>query len=182
MSPVTISSLQKQAEEIPFNQIAVDETTFQFRDIEADGARSRQVKKKSNDHVNNLVNIIKAGNQLDPIMVWKDPEGKYTLIDGHHRHKAYKRVLGKSSDKLIMCRVLNEDVTRQEAIQQALSANIKDKLMMTKPQKTQAAWRFFWGEDGATLNALSDRKSANWLMGLVTHGTINKLDSNYSKH
>lgn len=95
----------------------------------------------SEDHVRTLVkgmrNSTKAANKkpLEPIMVFWAGDA-WVLIDGHHRYKAYKAI-GYTDP--VPATVFRGSL--DAAIGQALKGNSKDKLPMSKSEKTNAAWR-----------------------------------------
>jgi hypothetical protein len=72
---------------------------------------------------------------LEPLTVFWVGDG-WVLIDGHHRFKAYK-VIGYTDP--VPVRVFKG--TLDAAIGEALNGNSKDKLPMSKSEKTNAAWR-----------------------------------------
>jgi hypothetical protein len=95
----------------------------------------------SDDHIQTLVkgmrNSTKATKKkpLEPLMVFWAGDA-WVLIDGHHRCKAYK-LIGYSDPVPVTVFVGALDA----AIGQALKGNSKDKLPMSKSEKTNAAWR-----------------------------------------
>lgn len=106
--------------------------TFQFRESETTEA-----------HVRDLVDALKAGKTLDPMTVWMRGEGDYVIVDGHHRHAAYKR-FGYSRKVPVTIHECDEAT----AITLALSENNKPKLPMTKVERENAAWRLVCSDLG----------------------------------
>ena len=84
---------------------------------------------------------------LEPLMVFWIGTG-WALIDGHHRYKAYKAI-GYADP--VPVTVFHGAL--DAAIGQALKGNSKDKLSMSKSEKTNAAWRLVIST-GLSLNQL----------------------------
>lgn len=91
---------------------------------------------RKDQHIENLVRSIKFKSNLDPILVLPYM-GQFVCIDGHHRIAAYKAAKIKDN---IPVEVF--EGTFKEALEVSLTQNIKDKLSMTRSEKTEAAWRF----------------------------------------
>ncbi len=98
--------------------------TFQFREQEL-----------TPHHVDDLVDALKAGKELDPMTAWISQEGHHVVIDGHHRLAAYQAVgwKGKVQVEVHTC-------DRAEARLLALAENAKARLPMTQTAKANAAW------------------------------------------
>lgn len=89
----------------------------------------------SDRHVRELADVAKV-RDLDQLTVWWD--GKtWTVIDGHHRLKAYIRA--DKRDHAVPVEVFQG--TPEEALGRAAEANTKDKLQMSSSEKSNAAWR-----------------------------------------
>jgi ParB-like chromosome segregation protein Spo0J len=120
---------QKSPQAVRLDELRIADQVFQWRrtgyDIEA-----------STDHVLSLARALaNNGKPLEPILVL--PIGEhYYVIDGHHRVHAYHSV--KWSRPLP---VEIFDGTVDEARIEALVRNSKDKLRMTKEDKTEGAWK-----------------------------------------
>jgi hypothetical protein len=119
-------------EYLPLNSIEVISQVFQHRE---------DSQQSSDDHVETLVKAMKNSTKatkkkpLEPLTVFWVGDA-WALVDGHHRYKAYKAV--RYADPVP---VLVFSGTLDEAIGQALKGNSKDKLSMSKSEKTNAAWR-----------------------------------------
>ena len=70
---------------------------------------------------------------FDALTVWWDGKG-WACVDGHHRHAAYK-VAGVGT---IPVNVFVGSLA--QAMAAAAGANTKDKLIMTRTEKSDAAW------------------------------------------
>lgn len=105
--------------------IKVRDEVFQHRRID---------DSTSNRHIRELAEAAKS-RDLDPVRVWWDGK-KWTLIDGHHRIKAYIRA-GKGQH-LVPVEVF--EGTAEEALGYAAGANSKAKLPMSSSEKSSAAW------------------------------------------
>ena len=125
-SPLTPTEVKAKAEEAPakptkekastkfvdkpVNEIKTDESKFQNR-TELDQDQLKQIKDNWND------------NELDPVVIWKDKEGKSYLLAGHHRLEAAKQ-LGK---KTIPARYF--EGTEEEAIKYAKEKSNANRTM-----------------------------------------------------
>lgn len=95
-------------------------------------------------HVRGLLQTLRATGGLDPILVWEEtgdtegaPTGRLVLLDGHHRLPAYATAGGKR--KGIPAIVLKG--SREEAMLEAVRANSRESLPLTKNERMDAAWR-----------------------------------------
>lgn len=78
-------------------------------------------------------------NLLDPLCIWWSGQ-RWLIVDGHHRLEAYRRLQsnGKGAS------VVPVEVfvgTLKQAIIEATKRNAKDKLPMTKDDKSNRAWQ-----------------------------------------
>jgi len=95
----------------------------------------------SDDHVRTLVKALRSSTKaakklpLEPLTIFWKGDG-WALIDGHHRYKAYKRI-----ERIDPVPVAVFHGSLDEAIGQALKGNSKNKLSMSKSEKSNAAWR-----------------------------------------
>jgi len=95
----------------------------------------------SEDHISTLAKSMKNSTKaatkhpLEPLTVFWVGNG-WVLIDGHHRYEAYRLI---AYVDLVPVTVFSG--TLDQAIGQALRGNSKDKLAMSKSEKTNAAWR-----------------------------------------
>lgn len=95
-------------------------------------------------HVRGLLQTLRATGGLDPILVWAEtedtegtPTGRLVLLDGHHRLSAYATAGGKR--KGLPAIVLKG--SREEAMLEAVRANSRESLPLTKNERMDAAWR-----------------------------------------
>jgi hypothetical protein len=110
------------------NHIKVAEKVFQWR-------IPKRNRIASDDHILNLARAIQQGNDMPPILVF--PVGTdYYVMDGHHRLAAY---ITARWSKAIPAKVFTRSL--KEAERTALRANNKDKLPLTREDRTAAAWR-----------------------------------------
>jgi hypothetical protein len=77
-----------------------------------------------------------AAESLEPVLVWWDGKA-WACIDGHHRLMAY-RAIGKH-DALVNVEAFRG--TPEEAMAEAARRNTRDKLTMSRTEKTGTAWR-----------------------------------------
>ncbi|OOY19579.1 hypothetical protein BMI86_13135 [Thioclava sp. DLFJ5-1] len=115
---------------LPLGKLKVEPETFQFREFET-----------TEDHVRNLTAAIIAGNELDPMTVWKRGEGDFVVVDGHHRHAAYEDAGYAKAVPVVV-----HECGEADAMLLALSENTKTKLPMTKTERDNAAWRLVCSE------------------------------------
>jgi hypothetical protein len=116
----------------------------------------------SKSHVLHLTAAIKKNKShtLDPIVVWWDGKA-WACVDGHHRYEAYS-VAALGSAHLVPVEVF--EGTLDQAMATAASANTKDKLAMSRSEKSNAAWH---------LVAMTDMtKSAVVKASGVSDGTV----------
>ncbi len=112
------------------------------REIAAEDAfRFRQIGIHK-EHVRGLVQTLRATGDLDPVLVWQEVDdeghasGRFVLLDGHHRLAAY--ATAKGLHERIPAVVLQGD--RSAAMLEAVKANSRDTLPLTKTERTDAAW------------------------------------------
>lgn len=113
--------------------IKVREEVFQHR---------RPDRFASDRHIRELADVAKV-RDLDRLTVWWDGK-KWTVIDGHHRIKAYIRA-GRRGHSVP---VEVFEGTPEEALGRAAEANTKDKLQMSSSEKSNAAWRLVVMSEG----------------------------------
>lgn len=97
----------------------------------------------SRAHVSELVKSLKRNPErpLDPILVFWIGD-RWCCIDGHHRLEAYQEARFKKS---IPVTRYKSDL--DNAIAAALRGNSKDKLPMSRPEKSESAWRLVISTD-----------------------------------
>lgn len=169
-------------QQVRLEDIQVDEEFFQLREPLADGAKASLSKKNSRDHIDRMADhVTRTHSLLDPITLWRSERGVLFLVDGHHRHKAYRKVdrRGTGWEKMVPARILPQGTTRRQARRYALSANRKDHLPMTTAQKTQAAWVMLC--DDSQLRALTSRKAAEQLGGIISHTTVESMKAKWEE-
>jgi len=92
----------------------------------------------SKGHVLTLTAAIRKRErkQLDPILVWWDGKA-WACVDGHHRYEAYLKA-GVGGTHSVPVEVFSG--TLNQAMGAAAEANTKDKLPMSRSEKSNAAW------------------------------------------
>nr|WP_320166507.1 ParB N-terminal domain-containing protein [uncultured Methylophaga sp.] len=118
---------------LPLSSIGLMPEVFQPRSID-DLASSEA-------HIQTLMNAAmnESGNLLDPLVVWWSG-AQWLVLDGHHRLEAYQRISKKQKGaKHIPVKALTGSL--KEAIVESTRLNAKDKLPMTKDDKTNRAWQ-----------------------------------------
>ncbi|WP_171136522.1 ParB/Srx family N-terminal domain-containing protein [Ruegeria sp. HKCCC1038] len=154
---------------LPVRKLKVDYERFQPRAC-----------KLINSHVAALFTVLKRGSELDPIMVWKGSDGGLWVIEGHHRLAAYKMYLQRTEakarrvieDGMIPVEIVKGPIERARLF--AAHENGKDRLNLTREEKSQAAWSALCGDDTITVaevvatglvqrrTAYTMRKVAKW--------------------
>lgn len=140
-----------RAVKVPLSDIGQLPEIFQPRDFDADGYKAAASKARSEEHIQDLVKVLRDGRPLDPLEV-APMEGldfghivlvtKYVVIDGHHRLAAYREVAKKNEGKRIPCLIL-EGFSPAQLMLRATKQNAKAKLNMTEAQRMQNAWRTY---------------------------------------
>ena len=126
------SPAQEFPEVLPLESVELIPEVFQHRE---------DFQWASEDHISTLTKSMKNSTKaatkrpLEPLTVFWIGDG-WVLIDGHHRYKAYKLI-----EYVEPVPVTVFFGTLDQAIGQALKGNSKDKLAMSKSEKTNAAWR-----------------------------------------
>jgi ParB-like chromosome segregation protein Spo0J len=110
--------------------LKTEPSTFQFR-----------LEETTEGHVRDLMDAVKTGQSLDPMTVWKRGDEDYVVVDGHHRHEAYRRCKVTKPVPVVI-----HEGSEREAQLLALAANTKTKLPMSKPERENAAWRLTCSE------------------------------------
>jgi hypothetical protein len=123
---------------IRLDLIDLDESLYQVRESEANShARRPQQQYLSARLIDDLAKTVRdTGASLEPIVVHANGAGRFIVVDGHHRYRAYKETLGDTS--VVPARVFQGDVG--EARLYATIENNKPRLNMTPDERVQAAW------------------------------------------
>ena len=120
---------------VNINKIDTDYERFQ--------PRSRKVL---NSHVGALCEVLERGKELDPVAVWQENESSLWVVDGHHRLAAYEHYLKKvpaRKRKVAKAGKISVVVLRGPLDRVRLHAsteNSKNRLNLTREEKSQAAW------------------------------------------
>jgi ParB-like chromosome segregation protein Spo0J len=131
-----VTPMPGRPERLPLKEIKTAEGAFQPRDIET-------AWLATDSHVKALAEAVKNadGYAFDPITIWWSGRHWY-VIDGHHRIMAYRRA--KKEDEKLKIEAVPVTVfegTVEQAIQEAVTLNSKDKLPMSKADKLERAWK-----------------------------------------
>jgi hypothetical protein len=118
--------------ELPIEEIEVVESVFQHRSGNA---------AASHKHLETLSKSVRKQKSLrfDPVTVFWVGDG-WVLVDGHHRYDAYQEA---KVTEPIPVRVFSGSL--DEAINEALRGNSRDKLSMNPREKSEAAWKLVVG-------------------------------------
>lgn len=114
---------------LPLSEIRLWPKVFQHRSF--GGAASKS-------HVIALAAAIKKrrSKSVDPILIWWDGKG-WACVDGHHRYEAYL-LAGVEISHGVPVEVF--DGSLNQAMRAAAEANTKDKLPMSRSEKSNTAW------------------------------------------
>jgi hypothetical protein len=117
---------------LPLNEIEAIEEVFQHRSGNLG---------TSQKHLSELLKALKNSNgePFEPLLVFWIGDA-WALIDGHHRYTAYREARYGSNVPVEVFKG-----TLDEAIGQALRGNVRDKLVMSSPEKSNGAWRLVVG-------------------------------------
>lgn len=133
---------------MPLRSIKLRPEVFQQR---------KPAKHASEAHIRALTKSAQssAETMLDPITVWWD--GKHwACIDGHHRIAAYLKA-NKSSDVPVQV----FEGTPDEALMYSARSNTRDKLVMSRSEKMNAAWRLVVLSGGLSKAQLAEATGAS---------------------
>jgi hypothetical protein len=178
----------KAPRRLPLKVVYVEERVFQQR------ADELVIFSDSQRHIDTLAAILKANSkaELEPLTVWWSG-ARWIVIDGHHRLKAYQQVHNdpkvRRAVKAVPVEAFNG--TLKQSILRSAEGNTKDKLPMSKDEKSDFAWRMVCetssaGEveayskvELATAAAISERTIANMRRvrkDLERKDALNELD------
>lgn len=155
--------LSRRPLQISTRHIRVADQVFQWRQSEWNVAEDQR-------HTLELTRVLMdRGEPLDPILVTVVGDNIF-VVDGHHRLQAYHTARWEH-------RVPVEyfEGTVQEAREEALHRNIKNKLPMTTEDKFEAAWRLVKDETHRTQTVIED-------LTTVSRRTISTMASIWREH
>ncbi len=109
--------------------IKVAERAFQWR-------IPKHNRLPSDDHILTLARAIQRGDAMPPILVFPVGREYYVMDTGHHRLAGYDNA---GWSKAIPAQVFTGSLRTAERA--ALRANNKDRLSLTREDRTEAAWR-----------------------------------------
>lgn len=108
------------------DRLKTNTDAFQFRSFDYD-----------HGHVSALVDAINRGDELDQMVVWRDPDdAELYVLSGHHRLKAYRQ-----TGRTAALRVQLFEGTFKDAQMQAFASNRKVVLNQTSEERQDGAWR-----------------------------------------
>nr|WP_199067186.1 ParB/RepB/Spo0J family partition protein [Chromobacterium sp. ASV5] len=140
-----VQALLGPKKRIRLNLIDMDEEQFQIRDFGAnsDYISARSQEYRSADTVKRMLEKLNEQGRayrLDPVYVIAKPDGRYVVVDGHHRYEAYTLCnWAKRQDYSIPVREFAG--TPQEARLLALKTGQKARMQMSRSEEIEAAWR-----------------------------------------
>ena len=127
--------------QIKLSDIHIDEALFQHRSPEACGHTASLQEARSYQHIIDIAEGIKRGEQPNPLELWQDAAGKLWMIDGHHRYYAYQEAYEEKPNIKVLVNI-HKDISKDEAIKLAYERNKHAKLNMQEAEKFQVAWKF----------------------------------------
>lgn len=113
---------------LPLDEIVICEGVFQQRDTSANAYQSE-------GHIRVLAGALSDTESFDPVTVWWSGHG-WTLIDGHHRVRAYQRRGHTGNIPVVVF-----PGSPGDALAASAGLNSRNKLMMTQDEKANAAVR-----------------------------------------
>ncbi|WP_430504737.1 ParB N-terminal domain-containing protein [Ralstonia pseudosolanacearum] len=165
---LTHPSLSKP-ERIPFGSLKVDPERFQVRSPEACSYVQGTIKKQESIELSaSLRQLVESGSNLDPLIVWEDPQGTLWVIDGHHRIEAMTEADVPSSHDVWVQRFNGS--TEAEARQFALEINKRLHLNMHPQEVLEAYWRMLLS--GETAGSVRQRVKRY----RVSQSTVQRMD------
>ncbi len=121
---------------LPIKNIRVNLEVFQCRSIDNFGESQRL----SANHIKELRERLRT-EELDAITIY-NVGGNYYVIDGHHRLEAYRQ------EGIRQIPVTEFKGEAKEALFYGIKENSKNKISLTKEQRSELCWRFIV-EDGS---------------------------------
>jgi len=142
-----------EPEDLRPSQIIEVQSVFQIRGGITDQA-----------HVSALLDVLKQGQSLKPITVWRCGDGAI-LIDGHHRLHAYRQ-RQKQLKQPLLVPVEWFKGSLDDALKQAAAANNEVKLPLDSQQRRNFGWRLvilnrYSKAEIAKMAVISERTVAN---------------------
>jgi hypothetical protein len=120
----------------------------------------------SDDHIFEMATATQRTGELEPILVLPVAD-RYYVMDGHHRLAAYRTAGWKGDIPAIVF-----TGSLDEAVREALRRNTKNKLPMTREDRTAAAWRL---TKGCKPGEWPDTISETMALCCVGKGTVNRM-------
>jgi len=134
------NELLKAPERVPFGALKVDPSRFQSRNPQAcNYVQSVLKEQESRALTASLLEVIEAGEQLDPIVVWQCPEGHLWIIDGHHRHESLQEAGTPAKTRVWVQRFKGE--SEADARHFSLDVNKRSHLNMHRKERIEAYWK-----------------------------------------
>ncbi|MEP2953165.1 MAG: ParB/RepB/Spo0J family partition protein [Sulfitobacter sp.] len=110
---------------VKLTELTTDEITFQPR---PGGTGERQLAT--------LCDVLKRGQELDPMAVWENPEtGELVIADGHHRLEAHQRT---HPDARVRVEVYRCDLKTAMAL--SMLDNTKERVSLPREDRAQWTW------------------------------------------
>lgn len=107
--------------------------------------------KLDNAHVEALTHVIRRGEMFDPLTVWQNEDGKLVVVDGHHRVEAYRRAGWSKKVPVVI-----HQCTEENAQFLTMSENGKQRLQMTREEKSNWAWTMVTDYPALTASRIAD--------------------------
>lgn len=129
-------------EQVKFGALAVNEVRFQIRQFRANSyVQSIFQEQESTFAIQRLISAVEAGNSLDAIIVWNDPQDATEtlwVIDGHHRMAALTESKTQP-DCMVWVQRFKGD-TEASARAFALEINKRTHINMSHAETQHALW------------------------------------------
>lgn len=135
-----------KAERVNLGDLQVDPERFQVRNpLACSYVQGILKQQESAELAGSLRQLIEDGVDLDPLIVWEDPQGTLWVLDGHHRMEALSEADAPPDLKVWVQRFIGtssgSSPTEAEARAFALEVNKRLHLNMDPKEIREAYWR-----------------------------------------
>lgn len=147
-TPFPSKPLPHRPTRYPVNRLEFMTSVFQARAIGDEIASGR--------HIEALMEAImhEKHHELDPVVIWWSGK-RWLVLDGHHRVEAHNRLQAQGKGTGVIP-VLTFRGSLHDAHCESVRLNKKDKLPMSKEDKTNKAWHFVTISGGMTVREIGD--------------------------
>ncbi|MYM38649.1 ParB/RepB/Spo0J family partition protein [Duganella qianjiadongensis] len=161
-------ALLSRPQQVLFGSLQVAPERFQVRNPDACSyVDSVLAKKASIELSRDLVDVLKSGGELDPLLVFDD-DGALFVFEGHHRYEAMLEAGFLPNAKVWIQKFKSPDEAQARAL--ALEVNRRAHLAMNKREVLQAYWlALLSGEVTGSVRQRVKRYR-------ISHSTVTRMD------